>query len=191
MISISKNKCLGCGLCGLDCPVKAVTIGDNGYAVINREKCLNCGICIEKCPQGAIKDIKGRLTIAIGTDDKETIKADDHVGMSKFYQIWEYSEGEMNFKETRENIKYEEDEREVHGDPQKAKKVASVLDNVDVIIGKIFGPNIVRLRNKFVAAVVREPSIKKSLEIIKNNINEIIEEKNKSERRGIVLCLYN
>jgi len=54
-------------------------------------------------------------------------------------------------------------------------------------VGKIFGPNIFRLKTKFVPVVVREQNIEKATETIKENINEIIEEKNKEERMAIVI----
>jgi len=187
MINISKNKCVGCGLCKTKCPRGAIIISDKGYAVIDQNKCIHCKMCIETCPQKAIKDIKEKLIFAIGTDDGKTIKSNDHVGMSKYFQIWEYSEGKLIFKETRKNIKYKEDKSKIHGDPKKAEKVASALKGIDVIVGKMFGPNIVRIKNKFVPVVIREPNIKKALEMIKQNINEIIEEKNKKEKAGLVL----
>jgi hypothetical protein len=124
---------------------------------------------------------------AIGTDDDKTIKQEDHIGMSKFFQIWKYSNGKLIFQEKRDNVKYKEDEERSHGDPGKAKATSSVLIDIDVLVGKMFGPNIVRLKNKYVCAVIREPEIKKATEIIKENINEIIDEKNKKERNGIVL----
>ena len=67
------------------------------------------------------------------------------------------------------------------------EKRSSVLRNIDVLVGKMFGPNIARLNDKFVCAVIREPKIEKALKIIKENINEIIEERNKQERKGIIL----
>ena len=188
MRHISKNNCVGCGICGSKCPVGAISVDiQKGIAVIDQDKCTNCGLCLQNCPQNAIKDIKEELTISMGTDDSKIIKSDDHVGMSKYYLIYGYSEGEMNFKEKRENIKYQEDKTKVHGDLKKAKKVSSVLEGVDIIVGKMLGPNIKRLKNKFVCVIIREPKIKKALEIIKENINEIVEEKNKIERRGIIL----
>jgi len=51
----------------------------------------------------------------------------------------------------------------------------------------MFGPNILRIKNKFVCVVIREQKIKKAVEIIKDNINEIVEEQEKKERRGIIL----
>jgi predicted Fe-Mo cluster-binding NifX family protein len=160
-----------------------------GIAVINNNTCTNCGLCIENCPQDAIRNIIEEFTIAIGTDDKIKIKANDHVGMSRHFQIWKYSNNNFTLDETRENAKYIEDETKLHGDPGKAKATASVLKNVDVLVGKMMGPNIERLKHKFVPAIIRAETIQDGLEIIKNNINEIAEEKEKEglNRHGIVL----
>jgi hypothetical protein len=180
---------VGCGLCMNVCSKQIKLDLKKGFAVIEKQdkECLKKAALV--CPQKAIKEINENLTIAIGTDDKKEIKQSDHIGMSKYFQIWKYSfeKNDLIFIETRENIKYKEDEERIHGDPGKAKAVSSVLDDVDVIVGRIMGPNIVRLRDRFVAAIVREPKIKKAIEIIKENINEIIEEKHGKERRGIIL----
>ena len=50
---IDKEKCIGCGACVADCPVEAITINDEGKAVINPEKCIGCGTCSAVCPVGA------------------------------------------------------------------------------------------------------------------------------------------
>jgi len=188
MLNISKNKCVGCGICESKCSVNAISVNvEKGIAVIDKEKCINCGLCLQSCPQDAIKDIKEELTFAIGTDNGKIIKSDDHVGMSKYFQIFKYSNGKLIFKEKRENVKYKEDETRIDGDPGKAKAVASVFGGVDVLVGKIIGPNIKRLKDKFVCVIIREPLIKQAMEIVKENINEIIGEKNKKERRGIII----
>jgi dissimilatory sulfite reductase (desulfoviridin) alpha/beta subunit len=188
MINISKNKCVGCGICESNCPTGAITVDKNkGIAVIDMNECTGCENCLQNCPQEAVKNIEREYTIAIGTDDEKVIKADDHVGMSKYFQIWKYSDGNLNFVETRENVKYKEDEGRIHGDPGKAKATASAVGGVNVLVGKMMGPNIERLRHKFVPVIIRQPEIKEALEIIKNSINEIAEAFEKENRQGIVL----
>jgi len=185
MIHISKNKCVGCGICANICPEGIEIL--NGRARIKDQNASCLKNVIMACPQGAIKDIKEELMFAIGTDDNETIKQDDHVGMSKYFQIWKYSDGKLTFIEKRENVKYKENEARMHGDPGKANATASALKGVDVLAGRRFGPNIVRLKNKFVCAVIRTKSIEQGIKLIKENINEIVEEKNKDEKSGIIL----
>lgn len=125
--------------------------------------------------------------MAFGTDDGHTLKRDDHVGMSKYFRLYRFYDDQEKFIEQRSNLKYKEDEAKTHGDPRKAKATASALGNVDILVGQIFGPNITRLRNKFVCAVVRKNTIEDAIQMVHKNINEIIEEKNKNNRRGIVL----
>jgi NAD-dependent dihydropyrimidine dehydrogenase PreA subunit len=185
MINISKNKCVGCRICKSTCPEGIEILDGRARVKDQNADCLKKAIMV--CPQGAIKEIKQNLLFAIGTDDNRTIKSDDDVGMSKYFQVWKYSDGNLAFQEKKENLKYREDETRIHGDPGKAEATTSVLTGIDVIVGKIYGPNIIRMRNKFVCAVIREPEIKKAIEIIKDNINEIVEEYNKKERTGIVL----
>lgn len=184
MINISKNKCVGCGICESKCPADSIFVDKEiGIAVINMDKCTECRVCLENCPQSAIREIEGELIVAIGTDDEKVIKPDDHIGMSKYFQIWKYSNENLALLETRENVKYKEDETRIHGDPGKATATASVLGDVNVLVGKMMGPNITRLKNKFVPVIIRQPKIEKAKEIIKENINEIAEEKEKEDRR--------
>lgn len=188
MMNVSKNRCVGCGLCEDICPVGCISVDiETGIAVLDRQGCTDCGICVNGCPQKAIMDIGSDLVYAIGTDDNETIKPDDHFGMSLYFQIWRYSNGRSDLLEIRENAKYREDESRIHGDPKKAKATSSVLGGVDIIVGKMMGPNITRLKDRFVPVVVREPSIEKANEIIRYNINEIMEENEKEDRRGLVI----
>jgi dissimilatory sulfite reductase (desulfoviridin) alpha/beta subunit len=76
----------------------------------------------------------------------------------------------------------------IHGDPEKAKATSSVLEGVDVLVGRKFGPNLPRLLGKFVCVVVRTNTITSAIATIHNNVDRIIEEKNKEEdRKHIVL----
>ncbi|MBD3319468.1 MAG: hypothetical protein GF350_00055 [Chitinivibrionales bacterium] len=187
MIHISKNKCVGCGMCVDECVNRCINVIDS-VACISQDDCVQCRSCIYICPQSAIIDISESLLVGIGTDDGKTIKADNHVGMSKYFQVWAYEDGQAVYREMRENVKYKEDESKTHGDPGKAQATASALKNIDVLIGEKFGPNISRLKNKFVCAVVRgKCTIEQGVEMLKENINEIAEEKNSGKKRGIVL----
>lgn len=46
------DKCIMCGACAVECPVEAITQGDDRY-VIDPDKCIECGACTSICPVGA------------------------------------------------------------------------------------------------------------------------------------------
>lgn len=125
--------------------------------------------------------------VAFGTDDGENLN-NDHVGMAKYFYVYRFWGGKEKFVEQRKNIGFKGDESMKHGDPEKAKATSSVLGNVDVVVGKKFGPNLPRLLKKFVCVLVRTDAISNAIEAVHSNIGRIVEEKNKGEdRKHIVL----
>jgi len=46
------DECIACGACAAECPVSAISEGDNKY-VIDADTCIECGACAETCPVGA------------------------------------------------------------------------------------------------------------------------------------------
>ncbi len=126
------------------------------------------------------------LIVAFCTDDGENFN-DDHFGMAKYFHIYKFSDGREKFVETRENVKYEEDESLKHGDPGKARATASVMNGIDVMVGRKFGPNILRLLNKFVCVVAKTDRIADAVKLINENMERIVEEKNKGENRKHII----
>lgn len=52
-MTVDRGKCITCGYCVTNCPVKAITI-QNGKAFISRELCSDCWLCVGKCLMQAI-----------------------------------------------------------------------------------------------------------------------------------------
>jgi predicted Fe-Mo cluster-binding NifX family protein len=126
------------------------------------------------------------LLAAFGTDDGVNLN-DNHFGMAKYFQVYKFSEGKEEFIEKRGNVQYKGDESIKHGDPEKAKKTSSVLQGIDVLVGKRYGPNIHRLVKKFVCVIVRTNTLKDAIGMVHQNMDKIIAEKNKREDRKYLL----
>jgi hypothetical protein len=56
----------------------------------------------------------------------------------------------------RENTRFKGDETMKHGDPEKAKATSSVLEGVDVLVGRKFGPNLPGLLGKFICILANK-----------------------------------
>lgn len=48
------DECISCGACVDNCPVDAISEGDDKY-VIDADLCIDCGSCESTCPTGAIE----------------------------------------------------------------------------------------------------------------------------------------
>lgn len=46
------DDCISCGACEAECPVGAISEGDDKYE-INADLCTECGSCADACPVGA------------------------------------------------------------------------------------------------------------------------------------------
>ena len=52
VLNYDADACIGCGLCVERCPMKAVSMGEDGVCVMDAA-CVACGQCALKCPAGA------------------------------------------------------------------------------------------------------------------------------------------
>ncbi len=50
------DACAACGTCAGECPVGAISLGDNGIYVIDQDQCISCGTCASVCPVSAIEE---------------------------------------------------------------------------------------------------------------------------------------
>ena len=127
------------------------------------------------------------LLIAFATDDGETFH-DGHFGMAEYFQVYRFLDDDVELVEQRENVKFQGDESIKHGDPAKARATSSVLEGVDVLVSRKFGPNITRLLERFVCVIARTDSIQDAVAMVRGRLDEVIEEKNKTaDRRHLVL----
>ncbi|MGI6190121.1 MAG: 4Fe-4S binding protein [Clostridiales bacterium] len=46
------DECIACGACQPECPVEAISEGDDIY-VIDPDLCIDCGACADVCPVDA------------------------------------------------------------------------------------------------------------------------------------------
>lgn len=53
---INADDCVSCGTCAEECPVEAISQGDDSY-VIDEDACLSCGSCAGVCPCEAISEV--------------------------------------------------------------------------------------------------------------------------------------
>ena len=51
---VTEDKCTACARCVKWCPVSAITIGPDRFAVVDTETCYGCGECVAACPYDAI-----------------------------------------------------------------------------------------------------------------------------------------
>jgi predicted Fe-Mo cluster-binding NifX family protein len=125
---------------------------------------------------------------AFATDDGKVFMK-RHFGDAKFYDIYEISEKESFFIKRLKNTTDEEEENQ-HADEQKAKGISSLLkkDGIHIVVSQVFGPNIKRIKKKFVPLIVKEPGIEQAINMIQQNISVILKEWEKgTERKHVIL----
>ncbi|MHA1745085.1 MAG: hypothetical protein ACTSWW_03730 [Promethearchaeota archaeon] len=126
------------------------------------------------------------LTIAVGVLENENEFPNDHFGESKKFLLYQFNivSHQLSLLKMIPNTSPEE---RVHGDPDKAHGVASIIGDVDCILGHAIGKNVLRMRKKYVILLSPSSVVKTALSHLPKYINRILEEKAKSgESRKIV-----
>ncbi len=54
LAQVGDEVCEGCGTCEEICPMKAVSMKEEGAAEVDKNRCIGCGVCAGHCPSNAI-----------------------------------------------------------------------------------------------------------------------------------------
>ncbi|MCD6414234.1 MAG: hypothetical protein J7L23_01245 [Candidatus Diapherotrites archaeon] len=114
------------------------------------------------------------IKIAVGTDDG-THFTDEHFGSARFYLIYELNLDTLELKKVEERKNTSVEER-MHGDPNKAQSVSELLKDIDALVAFAMGPNIIRIKKRFVPVISRDKNVEKSLKLLLDHIDEIKQE---------------
>ncbi len=123
-----------------------------------------------------------KLKVAVGTDDNKKF-TNEHFGDSKYFLIYNWDDDGIHLVEERKNIKFDE---ETHGDAKKASHISNQLKDVNVLMAKVFGPNIVRIRKNYVPVVSRIDIIEEALNLLNSRKEEILENIEKEGDKDII-----
>ena len=126
------------------------------------------------------------MRVAFATDEGK-IFMNRHFGDAKYYDVYNIDENSSSFIKRITNTT-EEDDEEIHADPKKAKGVINLFkeDNIQVLVSKVFGPNIKRIKKKFVCILMNDSSISESIKKIQESIQIVDKEWNKGEERSYI-----
>lgn len=128
-----------------------------------------------------------KLTAAFANDDGINL-IDRHFGDADFYDVYEISASGSTFVKRISNTTDEDDDKSGHGDPEKAKGIAGILksESVHVVVSKVFGPNLKRIKKKFLCVIFKSPSIEADLKVLEENYSALVSEWAKGEERSFL-----
>lgn len=127
---------------------------------------------------------ENKVKVAIATDDGKTLTT-EHFGSAKQYMMYSLSlsSGDLSYMGKVANTTKEE---ETHGDPEKAREVSALFADTPILVGFAMGPNIVRIRKKFVPVISREKDIALVLPLLKGALPAIRESLQEQGDKSII-----
>jgi len=123
------------------------------------------------------------MKIAFATKEENKF-TETHFGDANYYEIYEIFQSQEKFI-TRIKNTTEEDNEEIHADPKKAKSVMKLFEKEDVkvVVSVVFGPNIKRIKKKFVCILINDKTVLESIKTLQKEYQLITNEWEKGEER--------
>lgn len=132
----------------------------------------------------------GMIRVAAATDDGRCFPP-RHFGDARGYDLYDIGENAIRPVGRLMNSSGEE---KIHADPQKAQGVAGPLRKagVQAAVSSVFGPNLKRVKKRFVCLVVRRgvtpeaAQIQPALREIQRRLEEVSAEWERGEKRSVL-----
>ena len=115
------------------------------------------------------------MKVAFATTDGHQMTS-EHFGDARFYPIYEIDNEGVTYIKTIENTtEAEEEHGHHHGNPHKAQGIGRLMKQhgVQVLVGKAFGPNIVRMKSNFAIVLVKDQTVEQAVQTIQKNFDKI------------------
>ena len=123
------------------------------------------------------------LKVALGTDDGKTLRK-GHFGDSERFLLYELKDDSWQLLREIPNSSPEEKQ---HGDPRKAERISSLLAEADVLLAHAMGPNILRIKQKFVPVIYRGFDIEEALQVLQQHLDDVQVGLEKEDKDPIIL----
>ncbi len=123
---------------------------------------------------------------AFATDDGITF-TDSHFGDAQKYIIYTITPGQAQKTGEVKNTTHPEREEHDshHGDQKKAQGIGGLMksNQVQVLVGKVFGPNIKRMNPQFVVVLMNDETIEQAAQRLSKHFDQLTESWNKGQTR--------
>lgn len=125
-----------------------------------------------------------RLVVAVATDDGHRFMT-RHFGDAAFYDIYHLDDAGYTHVARVEN---DLDEEDGHADPAKASGVAGLLHphDVHVAAAPVFGPNLKRIRRRFVCVLCGDGPVATALDLMLARRQELAAELARGAERDVL-----
>lgn len=111
---------------------------------------------------------------------------DRHFGDAQSYEIYRISVEKWEYVGSIKNTTEDDEDDGEHGDLKKAGGIASLLkkEGVQVTVAPVYGPNLKRIKSRFLCIITGKNNIEDALSDITGNFSEVLSEMDKGEGRN-------